>query len=153
MTTIAIDPAATSTTSSHPNQSVFARLHSAPDIIPGAAAIRERRRGPDRGRGSDARPDRTLQRPGYAVLSESIPIYFVGQNHDGFWVARDGGGNTGGLFLLKRSALAFAHGNCLPAGCAIVLLSERFELDVPNRGNPLIVLIEFIKQLVRRKVF
>jgi len=93
--------------------------------------------------------DRTLRRPDSGVLNEEIPIYFVGRDRDGFWVARDAGGSIGGLFLLRASALGFARRESLPVGCAIVLPSERFELDVANKGNPLIPLIRSIKRLIR----
>ena len=93
--------------------------------------------------------DQTLRRPDSGVLNEEIPVYFVGRNQDGFWVARDAGDSIGGLFLLKASAFAFARRESLPAGCAIVLLSERFELDVANKGNPLIPLIGSIKRRMR----
>jgi hypothetical protein len=104
---------------------------------------------PDRAPLGYSRTDRVLRRPDGSVLNESIPVFFVGRNRDGFWVARDAGGRIGGLFLLERSALAFAHRNCLPAGCAIVLPREHFELDVANDGNPLISWIGSIKRLIR----
>src|SRR5258705_3962205 len=60
----------------------------------------------------------------------------------------------GGLFLLKNSALSFARRNSWPAGCATILLSERFELDLENKGNPLIaqlgLLIRFAMRHRRR---
>ena len=46
-------------------------------------------------------------------------------------------GRTGGIFLLKRSALRFAAKNSAPAGCATMLLGEPFELDVENQGGVL----------------
>ena len=44
---------------------------------------------------------------------------------------------VGGIFLLENSAVAFAKRNSRPAGCATIFLSERFELDLKNSGNPL----------------
>jgi hypothetical protein len=70
------------------------------------------------------------------VVNASIPTFFVGRNHDGFWLARDARGENGGIFLFRESALSFARRASRPLGCAIILLSERFELDVENQGNP-----------------
>ena len=47
---------------------------------------------------------RLPQRPDPSILSEAIPLFFIGQNRDGFWVARDADGRVGGIFLLKQSA-------------------------------------------------
>jgi len=88
------------------------------------------------------------------VVSEAIPAFFIGRNKEGFWVARDVKGRIGGLFLLKNSALLFARRNSWPAGCATIFLSERFELDLENKGNPLIaqlgLLIRFAMRHRRR---
>jgi hypothetical protein len=40
--------------------------------------------------------------------------------------------------LFKTSALRFAQRVSAPSGCATMLLAHRLELDVENRGNPLI---------------
>jgi len=71
------------------------------------------------------------------VLNEAIPAFFIGRNKEGFWVARDVNGQVGGIFLLENSALSFARRNSEPKGCATIYPSERFELDLENRGNPL----------------
>jgi hypothetical protein len=149
MTFVAIDPAGTM--SAHPIRGGSAKLSSAFEAGLAPGAIPERRRGPDRTPGAGARPSQALRRPDCGVLSESIPVFFVGQNRDGFWDARDARGRTGGLFLLERSAVAFAHRNTFPAGCAIVLPNEPIELDIANEGNPLILLIGLIKHLAGRK--
>lgn len=78
------------------------------------------------------------RRPDTSVLSESIPLFFIGRNKGGFWVARDAEGRAGGIFLFKRSALRFAKKNSAPSGCATMLVAERFELDVENQGNLLV---------------
>src|ERR1700743_3759151 len=80
------------------------------------------------------------------IVNASIPTFFVGRNRDGFWLARDFKGENGGIFLFKDSALAFARRASRPLGCAIILLSERFELDVENQGNPF---ARFLKPLWR----
>jgi len=72
-----------------------------------------------------------------AVVNEAIPAFFIGRNKEGFWVARDAKGRIGGIFLLENSALSFARRNSRPAGCATIFPSERIELDLENKGNPL----------------
>ena len=87
-----------------------------------------------------------LVRPDSSVLSEAIPAFFIGRNQAGLWVAREANGRTGGIFLLKRSALAFARAEAGPAGCAVIFLSQRFELDLKNDGNPLAAFLASIIQ-------
>jgi hypothetical protein len=69
------------------------------------------------------------------IVSDAIPAFFIGRNGDGSWVARDATGRIGGLFLLKSSALSFAREQSWPSGCAMIFPSERFELDLENKGN------------------
>jgi hypothetical protein len=71
------------------------------------------------------------------IVNDAIPAFFIGRNKEGFWVARDVKGQIGGIFLLENSALSFARRNSWPAGCATIFPSERFELDLENKGNPL----------------
>jgi hypothetical protein len=85
-----------------------------------------------------------------AVISASIPVFFVGRNRDGFWLARDAKGENGGIFLFKSSAVAFVRRACRQAGCATIFPSERFELDVENQGNPL---VDYLKPLLRLVTF
>lgn len=73
-------------------------------------------------------------RPNARALSESIPLFFIARNHDGFWVAREAEGRTGGIFFLRRSALRFAETSSAATGCATMFLPQRLELDIPNRG-------------------
>ena len=82
------------------------------------------------------------------IVNAALPTFFIGRDRDGFWIARDAGGQRGGLFLLKSSALAFARRAARPFGCATILLSERAELDVENLGNPLIDYLRPIARLV-----
>src|SRR6516162_1279378 len=72
-----------------------------------------------------------------AIVRETIPAFFLGRNMEGFWVARDAKGQIGGIFLLENSALTFAKRNSGRRGGATIFPSERFELDLENRGNPL----------------
>jgi hypothetical protein len=82
------------------------------------------------------------RRPDSGILSESIPLFFIGRNKVGLWVAREAEGRTGGIFLFRESAMRFAGQHSLPSGCATMFLSERFELDVENRGNPLVAWLD-----------
>jgi hypothetical protein len=75
------------------------------------------------------------RRPDPTVLSETIPFFFIGRNKRGLWIVREAEGRTGGIFLLKRSALRFAARASAPIGYATMLLDECFELDVENRGD------------------
>jgi len=74
------------------------------------------------------------QRPNPKMLSESIPLYFIARNRNGFWIAREAEGRTGGIFIFQRSALRFAKRASAPFGCATMFLPQRLELDVANRG-------------------
>jgi hypothetical protein len=81
------------------------------------------------------------------VISTSIPVFFVGRNRDGFWLARDAKGENGGIFLFKSSALAFVRRVSRSSGCATIFPSERFELDVENHGNPFVSHFKPLMQL------
>jgi len=82
------------------------------------------------------------RRPDSGVLSESIPLFFIGRNKVGLWVAREAEGKTGGIFLLRESAMRFAGEQSLPAGCATMFLAERIELDVKNHGNAFVAWLD-----------
>lgn len=85
------------------------------------------------------------------VVSAAIPAFFIGRNRAGFWVAREASGRTGGIFLFRNSALDFARKESEPSRCALVFPSEAFELDVENRGNPLIGWLARRIDLARRR--
>ena len=93
---------------------------------------------------------RLPQRPDPSILSDAIPLFFIGRNRDGFWVARDADGRVGGIFVLKQSALQFTDKNAPPVGCAKMFLSERFELDIENKGNPLVARLGAAKRVLTR---
>jgi hypothetical protein len=84
------------------------------------------------------------------ILNAAIPAFYIGRDADGFWLARDARGKSGGAFLLKSSALAFAKRMSRPkgstTGCATIFLYERFELDLENQGNPLLPYLREIKR-------
>jgi hypothetical protein len=81
------------------------------------------------------------------IVSEAISAFFIGRNMEGFWVARDVNGQIGGIFLLETSALSFAKRNSRPAGCATIYPSGTIELDLENKGNPLVGQLGFLARL------
>src|SRR5271167_4409831 len=85
------------------------------------------------------------RRPDARVLSETIPLFFIGRNKNGLWVAREAEGQTGGVFLLKRSALRFVKKNSVPVGCATMFLAQGFDLDVENQGNPRVTWLDAVQ--------
>ena len=85
-----------------------------------------------------------------SIVNETIPAFFIGRNIEGFWVARDVNGQIGGIFLLENSAVSFARRNSRPAGCATIFPSERIELDLDNKGNPLVAQLGWLKRLAMR---
>jgi hypothetical protein len=92
-----------------------------------------------------------FQRPGPEVLSEAIPVVFVGRNRDGFWVVRDAEARFGGLFWRQQAALDFAKASASPGGYATVFPQARFELDMENHGNSLIDGIGVARRLLTRR--
>ncbi|MGC2780695.1 MAG: hypothetical protein WA418_34170 [Bradyrhizobium sp.] len=133
-------------TMSHQLQSLFSTLHDAlngfaSNRLRHAAAAAEHlpfRQGVPSGLSAEqvGAAGVRLAPPDPEVLSESIPAFFIGRNRAGLWVAREAKGRAGGLFLLKSSALAFARAPS-SGSCALIFPTERFELDLPNAGNPL----------------
>jgi hypothetical protein len=91
------------------------------------------------------------ERPSPSVLSTSIPLFFIGRNRRGLWVAREAEGRTAGLFLLKRSAIRFACNKGRMAGCATMFLNEPFELDLANEGSRLVAHLAAAIEIVARR--
>ena len=83
------------------------------------------------------------------IVNETIPAFFIGRNRQGFWLARDVNGRIGGIFLFESSAVVFARANSGAAGCATVYLSEPFELDLENRGNPFVAQLASLIRLAK----
>ena len=75
--------------------------------------------------------------PDARVLNRVIPLFFIGRNKNGFWLAREARGRIGGMFFLRRSALHSAREASAPIGSATMFLAKPFELDTWNGGNPL----------------
>ena len=112
--------------------------------------------------GPSGQPERTLEMdvqdeteralrpldPG--TISDAIPAFFVGRNHDGLWVVREAKGRVGGIFLFKDSATSFARRRSRSTGCATIFPAERFELDIANSGNPLAAVIGRLLRFARR---
>jgi hypothetical protein len=86
-------------------------------------------------------------RPGPEVLSEAIPVFFIGRNRDGFWVARNADGKFGGLFWSKEAATRFTK-SIWPAGCATIFPQTRFELDLENAGSSFVAYVGPIRRLL-----
>ncbi|OPZ00123.1 hypothetical protein A5906_23170 [Bradyrhizobium sacchari] len=119
-------------------------LQMCEEAVMAAIALRASRRQ------SDTRQAAALRPLDPDVVSAAIPAFFIGQNRAGLWVARDANGRVGGLFLFKSSAVDFARRQSAPARCALVFPSETFELDIENRGNPLILLAQRARWLFAR---
>ena len=116
------------------------------------------------GTGSDGKPRRAGKlrpardvvyrlpdRPDSAVLNDSIPLFYIGQNAEGYWIAREANGQRGGLFLLKGSAVRFARDQIAPRGGAMMFLSGPLELDVENRGSSLAEAFSAAGDIVRHR--
>ena len=90
------------------------------------------------------------RRPGGGVLNESIPLFFISRDGDGFWIAREAESRIGGIFLSKRSAMRFAQRCSGPTRCATMMLEETHTLDIENRGNRLVGPLRPARRLLTR---
>jgi hypothetical protein len=79
-----------------------------------------------------------------AFLNETIPLFYIGQNRDGFWVARDADGRSGGVFFFKASAVRFARAQTAATGCALI--------DCDNEGSQAVEILGAAIALARRRV-
>jgi hypothetical protein len=95
--------------------------------------------------------DTPFLRPAAEDLSEAIPVFFIGRNKYGHWVARGADGKSGGLFWRKQAAIRFARRSASPAQCATIYPSENIELDLENQGNPLLTDTEVTRMLRRSR--
>jgi hypothetical protein len=105
--------------------------------------------------GNECAPRRQIAqlptRPDDTVLSNSIPLFFIGRNQNGFWVARESAGRCGGLFLFRWSAARYARKNGLAGGGATMLVEHSIELDLPNQGSRFAELIATTIDIIRRR--
>jgi hypothetical protein len=92
------------------------------------------------------------RRPDASVLSEAIPLFYIGRNKSGLWVVREAAGGSGGLFVFKQSAARFARRQSEPDGCAMMFLAEPFELDVENQGSRVAGLLSAAYKIVVRLI-
>jgi hypothetical protein len=90
-------------------------------------------------------------RPDATILNDAIPLFFIGQNRNGFWVAREAEGRSGGVFLLKRSAVRFARKKSAPAGSATIYVTQPLELDIPNQGSRLVTPLAAVMDAAERR--
>ena len=72
--------------------------------------------------GKPTRPDRS-------IVNEAIPIFAIGRNKSGFWVAQDCDSAAAGLFLSKAGAVRFAKRTSGANGCALMFVASGLELD------------------------
>jgi hypothetical protein len=68
------------------------------------------------------------QRPDSTILNEAIPLFAIGRNKAGLWVARDCDSPVGGTFLSKTAAMRFAKRINGP-DCALMFVTDGLELD------------------------
>jgi hypothetical protein len=97
-------------------------------------------------------PGRLPQRPDLAVLSEAIPLFYIGQNRRGLWVVREAEGRSGGIFVCRDSAVRFAKEESEPGGCATMFVTDPLELDIENGGSGLVALLAAATDAVSRHV-
>jgi hypothetical protein len=71
---------------------------------------------------------RSLRRPDSAILNESIPLFAIGRNKGGLWVARDCDGSAEDVFLSKAAAIRFAKRIRGPGACALMFVANGLEL-------------------------
>jgi hypothetical protein len=91
-------------------------------------------------------------RPDASVLSATIPLFYIGRNGRGLWVARESEGRSGGLFLFQRAAVRFAKSKSKPNGCATMFLTEPFDLDLENQGSRLVADLAAVIDIAARRV-
>jgi hypothetical protein len=116
----------------------IARLPNPTGMIPAIAGSARRL---DLKREARSAPNRVIdfpKRPDLSVLNETIPLFYIGQNKKGLWVVREAEGRSGGLFLLRRTAVRFAREQGEAAGCGLMFLNKPLELDIENRGSDIV---------------
>jgi hypothetical protein len=71
---------------------------------------------------------RAPQRPDSTIVNEAIPLFAIGRNKAGLWVARDCDSPIGGAFWSKTAAIRFAK-RTNGSDCALMFVAGRLELD------------------------
>ena len=66
-----------------------------------------------------------VQRPDSTILNDAIPLFAIGRNRAGLWVARDCDGPAGDAFLSKGAAIRFARKIRGSEACALMFVVER----------------------------
>jgi hypothetical protein len=85
-------------------------------------------------------------------LNETIPLFYIGQNRDGFWVVRNADGRSGGVFFFKASAVRFARTKSAAGGSALMFLNTPFELDRDNEGSQVVEILTAAIGVARRRM-
>jgi len=78
---------------------------------------------------NETRPGIPLRRPDNTILNEAIPLFAIGRNKSGLWVARDCDSSAGDVFLSKAAAIRFAKRTRGPGGCALMFVANCIELE------------------------
>lgn len=102
--------------------------------------------------GDQPRKADVLQRPAPDIINPSIPVFFIGRNSDGLWVACDTDKRVGGIFLFKQSAVRFADSKSPAPGCAKIFLTDILEFDGRNKDNRFVLWLRAAKRSLRKLV-
>ena len=94
------------------------------------------------------------QRPDSTILNEAIPLFAIGRNKAGLWVARDCDSSVGGAFWSKTAAIRFAKRINGP-DCALMFVADGLELDQASpqaAGGPNPVTAQIAKAIAAIKL-
>src|SRR5262249_1880728 len=75
-------------------------------------------------------------RPDNSIVNEAIPLFAIGRNHAGLWVARDCDGSAGDVFLTKGAAIRFARRTSGSGGGALMFAANGLELGQASARIP-----------------
>lgn len=65
-----------------------------------------------------------------------LPLFMIGQDDRGHWVAQDLTGVCGGLFVTREAALRYVRDETRHQPQAVVMVSGVLDLDMARRPNP-----------------
>jgi hypothetical protein len=74
------------------------------------------------------------RRPDASVLNEAIPLFAIGRNRAGMWVARDCDSTACGEFFTRSAAVRFAKRTAGPC-CALMFENDDRELLATPRSS------------------